>query len=566
MPDSRFFLPTYPAPARMGVMADSQYIFDYLNDVWDLLPEQDRIRFGETWKAYEQTYGYVWMQQFETDMGNTIKYLPLYNIKRWLQHEFDSTTQVLMAATFTSNQDFSQGINLSNRYLIRLAIDGGGQIEVDLRGANPAATTLAEMVSNINEALAATIAKAISNNALLQLTSTTKGPMSSISFYAASDPTKDANAIIFGLDPITQLPLTVPKLPYAYQLGEIDIVGIPSLQDTIHDELVTTLLQENIDYSIEFGTAIISFAAIPPAFMWAKDTLVNFETPYNNFGYLMGIYDTNTPAYLKSVQGLWYAFWTGPRPENIRRSLYLLFGLPTASQAGTVTAVTLTTITVTYVDNTTETFTIPTNLSAIVTIGQTLTQYQPLVSGINVYDKINYPGFLRKEAGRPGVQPFLTQYATRGSGPNTDETMALTMLEQNTYLPQINVDAFISPNINLMNVQTFLRNLQPRSRTYLLQVLVGTFLDQLSLQDEGLTGHVTGAWPNGRPALGLDISFDATTNVDWNNNTMGDQDEWDDAENNPYTDMVLDDNTIGFGDFGSVEVYQASVLIDTFNL
>lgn len=548
---------------------DSQYIFDYLNDIWDLLSEQDRMRFGETWKAYEQTYGYAWMQQFEINMGNSIQYLPLYNIKRWLQHEFDDTTALNLAASFTSDQDFTLPIDLEDRYLVDVSIDGGPTIEVNVQGPTPGVTTLTEIVTAINTAFGKTIAFAIDQNKLLEIVSPTEGPTSTITFYPASNPSKDASAIIWGLDPIVQLPLTTPEFPYAFQLGEGDIVGLPSLQSTVHNPgeipgLETIILTENVDYVVEFGNAVILFAEPPPAFMWAPDTLVNYQTPYNNFGYLMEYYDTNNANYLKAVQGLWYAYWNGPRPDNIRNALYLLFDLPTASKTGTVTSITNTNITLTYTDMTTETFPIPNGLSAIVLIGQSVTQFQPLVSGINVYDKVNYPGFLIKEVGRPGVQPFLTQFATRGVGPDTDETMALTLLENTTYLPQINVYAFTNPSINLANVQTFLRNIQPRSRTYLFQIVVGIVFDQLELLDEGLTGHITPQWPNGQPALGLGISFDATSNVDWNSNSMGDLAEWEDAENNPYTYLTIDDSFLNFGEYGQIDVFEGVTLIDSF--
>jgi hypothetical protein len=548
-------------------LADSRYIFDYLNDVWDLLPEQDIVRFAETWKAYEQIYGYLWMNQFDSDLANTITRLPVYNTLRWLKHTFDSTTQVLRAATFLCNQDLSQGIDLSSRYLIKLSVDGGTPVEVDLRGPNPSVTTLAQIVAHVNQALGVTAAFAAQNNQLLQFTSPTKGPASSLTFYPASAPFQDASAIILGLDPVTDLPKTVPELPYEYQLYDKLVVGIPTLQTRIHDDAVDiVVLTQGVDYTVEFGTGVISFLTPPPEVMWAKDTFLNYETPYNNFGYLMGIYDTNTVDYLKAVKGLWFAFWNGPRPEYIRRSIYLLFGLPTASNAGTVTDVTSTQITVTYADTSTETFAIPSGLTALVTKGQAVEQFEPLVDGIRIYDKVNYPGFIRLQVGRAAVQPFLTQYASRGASPETDETKAMRLLEENTYLPQINVNAFISPNIKLSNVKTFLRSIEPRSRAYLFQVLVGTFSDPLLLNDEGYTNHTTVNWPNGRPALGFDIAFDATSNVDWNVNTAGDLDEWTDAETNPYTYLTLDENVLLMGDKAAVEVYQSAVLIDSFSV
>ena len=71
-------------------------------------------------------------------------------------------------------------------------------------------------------------------------------------------------------------------------------------------------MYDNADYEVEFGTGVISFNQPPPAIMWAKDTLVNKETPYNNYGYLLGIYDNNTASYLKAVKGLLVRFLDGP--------------------------------------------------------------------------------------------------------------------------------------------------------------------------------------------------------------------------------------------------------------
>lgn len=547
-------------------MANSEYIFNYLNDVWDLLPEKDRLRFAELWKGYEQSMGSVWMKLFERDMATNIDTLPLYNVQRWLKHMFDDTTQILRSATYRCNQDLSKGVNLSNRFLIKLSVDSDPAVEIDLRGVNPAATTIFEIVDRINQVVGKKVVFPVEQNQLIEFRSPTKGPGSLLTFYPTSSPANDASAMILGLDPDFDLPKTFPKFKYEYLLADQFIVGIPSLQDKIHDELTTVLLTENVDYEIEFGTGVISFAATPPAAMWAKDTLVNLETPYNNYGYLLDIYDKNTESYLKAVKGLWYAFWTGPRPENIRRSLYLLFGLPTASAAGTVIKVTSSVIEVRYDDNTTESFQIPTELVAIVGEFQRVERFQPLVDGIVVYDKINYPGFLEKEVGRFGVQPFLTEKATHGEDPSTDESKALRILEENTYLPQINVNAFISPDISLTNVQSFLKNIQPKSRSFLFQILVGIFRDRLDILDEGYRGMVSPNYPNGIPSLGFDITFDVTPNVDWNNNTSGNQDTWNEAEANEGTGLILDSEGMCFGDKIEIEVRQASVLTDSFSV
>ena len=553
----------------MATERDSQYVFQYLNDVWDLLPDSDKIRFGELWRGYEQTYGGAWNQLFGLKLSASINFLPLYTDQRWLQFTFDSTTQVLLAASYQSPQDLSQGINLSSRYLINMSVNGGSPVEIDLRGQNASATLISEIVAAINAALPSKplVAASTDSNQLLQFTSPIKGPTSQLAFFPASNPALDASEIILGLDPSTDLPLVLPKYPYTYQLPDPTIIQIPTLQTRVHMDPPTVILNSVTDYSITFGSGVIGFLVAPAQpLYWAPDTYFNQQTPYNNFGYLMGIYDSNTPSYLKAVKGLWFAFWTGPTPENIKRSLYLLFGLPTASQAGTVTTVTSNQISLLYNDNTTETFAIPLGLGTIVNQGQVVTLFQPLVTGINVFDKINYPGFMTKQGGILATEPFLTQFATRGSGPDTDQTKALRLLEENTYLPQIDVNAFISPTISLGNVKTFLSNIQPKSRTYLFQVLIGTFLDNPNYLDDGNRTAYNDAFPNGEPALQLAMSFDLTPNVDNNQNTDGQQSDRVDAETNEYTYTRLDSDVFTHGDYVTLEVYHGATLVETIEM
>jgi hypothetical protein len=532
-------------------MTTANWMFGYLNDFYDLLPEDDSNSFAEVWQAYVRIYGDFWAQTIDRDASTSIQYMPLYNTQRWRPYELDSTTAVAFSATYQTLTDLSQGVNLVTKYLFRFAIDGGSPIQVNLQGYNPASTLPTEIVATINAAAGFTFAKLVLGNSLILLTSSTSGPNSSIQFLQATSLPADAGSLITGLDLIDNASLTFPTFPYTYQLGDTAIASIPALQDKIHDELVAVSLTEGANYSIQLGTGIISFAATPPAIVWAKNTLVNYEVPYNNFGYLMNIYDSNTAQYQETVQGLWYAFWTGPRPENIRRSLYLLFGLPVAGRVGTVTSQNSTTITLTYTDTTTETFNIPSQLVSIVTNGEAVTQFQPLVSGISVLDKISQPGWVATDIGRYGIQYLLTENATRGLDPNTDESRALKTIEQNAYLPQIDVNAFAGSNVNLANVKSFLGNMQPKSRTFLFQVLVATLQEQLTIEE----------------AFALGITIDVTSNTDSNPNTWAQESDLTDAETDPATGICLDTEVIKMVETALINVYNSSdILIDTYTL
>lgn len=81
----------------------------------------------------------------------------------------------------------------------------------------------------------------------------------------------------------------------------------------------------------------------PPQYLWAETTYVdNRPTIESNFGRLVGFKTedlatrTDDLDYLSAVRGLWYTFWFGPTPYNIRVGSQILLGLPFAEQLGTI--------------------------------------------------------------------------------------------------------------------------------------------------------------------------------------------------------------------------------------
>lgn len=527
-------------------MANKQYL-NFIGTVWDLLPLEDKDRLAETWTGYEQVFASVYQKVVENDLNVSINTLQSYSTERWLDYSFLPEEKIARPPIYTSTQDLSVGLNLTSRYLVRFSIDGGTPFEVDLRGLFPVKTTIDEVVVKINEAAGFRFARTIFENSIVQLVSVTPAPLGSITILPASDPEADATEYILGIE-AKNLPQKFPRFPHSYPLPHERIVSIPTLQTKIRDESAgIKTLKEGEDYALE-ANRVISFLTEPQKLLWAKKTQFDQETPWHNFGFLMDIYQKNTPQYLQVIQGLWYAFWTGPKPRNLRIALYLLFGLPVTPDDSVVTAVSPEAVEVTLTkDGTRLVFPVPAELVPIVALGQRLDKYDPLVNGIEIFDKISRPGFIEEDIGRVGIQRFLLPEATRGTG-DTDETKALRLLEEHTFLPQISVEAFVSPNINLGNVQTFLGNIKPLSKAFLFQVIVGNFKDNMKFGDR----------------ISYDFSIDVTPNLDSNQTTFAEASLLDAHELDADSAMALDTDGVCMQEGIEIEVYSAGLLIDSF--
>lgn len=528
-------------------MASTKY-FEFLGTVWDQMSIKDRRIFVETWSGYEQIFAAVYQRYVESNLNLAVKDLLPYNTERWLPYVFDETNVLFREAVYIATQDLSLGVNLSSKYLLRLSVNGEPSIEVDLRGPTPSSTKISEIINKLNDAFGFKIASTHYDGTVVKLTSNLKGPLSSIQVLPTSEPIKNAAEFVLGIQAL-DLPAKFPKFPHTYSLPYPRVASIPTLRDSIRDENLEVELTEGIDYIVEDQTTI-SFAVPPLDKMWAKRTLIDEETPFNNYGYLMDIYQPTSQRYVEVLQGLWFAFWTGPKPSNVKTSLYLLFGLPVARENGVVTGLTVDKITVTYRTGAIQEFNIPSGLLATVVVGQQVLKFDPLVNGIEVYDKINKPGFIKDEIGREGIERFLTESATRGPGEDTDETRALKMMEEYTFLPQISVDAFISPDINLGNVKIFLEAIKPLNQTFLFQVIVGSFKDVLDIKE----------------SLGFDIEIDLTPSVDSNETSYQSPAILDAYETVIEDGLAMDPDSILLLEETVIEVRQASLLIDNFTV
>ena len=532
-------------------MASIEY-FEFLGNAWDSLSNADKQRFAEIWTGYEQVFAAEFQKFTEHKLNVSIDLMRAFSKERWMKYTFSSDNFIQESAVYRSNQDLSLGANLSQRYLLKLSYDLEDPIEVDLRGENPTSTSISEIVDKINFVFSFQFAHSVVQNSLLELRSPSVGINSSITFYPPSDETKDASEFLLGFL-YSDLPVRVPKFPYKYSLPYNDIVNIEVLRDKIRKESATIFLVSETDYQVS-ELSKIAFKEEPPEILWGEITWIDEETPWKNFGFLMDIYQPNSGRYLEVLRGLWFAFWNGAKPQNVQSALYLLFSLPTSVGAGTVQEVTESSISILYDDTRISskpiTYIIPSQLNSKVVPGDRVERFQPLVTGIEVYDKINRPGFIKNEIGRFGIQRFLTENATRGVDPNTDESKALILLEEHSFLPQISVESFVTPDINLGNVRIFLNAIKPLAKAYLFQVIVGEFQDELPLEEK----------------IGQEWTEVGDYYLDTNPSTYADPATLLAHETVINPGLRLDPHVLSFGESVQIEVRSFGSLIDSFTI
>jgi hypothetical protein len=520
-------------------MAGSDYMWRFLGTVWDGLPPQERNRFSELWRGQEQVFADVLQRFFELDQTLNINNTPVYMTSRWNKYIFNAENEVIEPATFRSFKDLSLGVNLTDFYLIKIAIDDQAPVVVDCRGLIPEATQISEIVFKINQAVGFPLCDTIFEGTILRFTTQSTGPSAKIQILDPED-IRDATEIVLGLTPI-ELPYTTPRLPYKYSLDDPKVSKIPALQNSIRNENLNYYIIEDADFEIDTTRAVISFIEEPPTVLWAKVTYLQEEVPYYNFGYLIDYRDPSiTPEdYLQNLQGLWFAFWQGPRPDYIKRALYLLFSLPVAIENGVVLRIVgddNDIMEILHSDGQARAYALPSQLQWQVGVGDFVERFQPLVDGIDVFDKTNLPGFIRTELGRDALEIFALPEATRGTGSDTDETKALSALEEHTFLPQINVNAFVRPNINIGSILTFIRNIKPLHKAFYFQIIVAVFNETLRFQER----------------FGLDYDFEVTPNLEINQANSSPPSVREDYEDNDIPALDLDSEDIYFFERGSL--------------
>lgn len=555
----------------------ASFLWRFLDDVWDLLPSEDRSLFETYWSAKLQVAGNLEQKAIEASLSTEMARVPVYLTERWnrfvmeegacdlflgteeatltgvvpftLAREtplyqtlvvtgtsgqvsstetmrlFDNSVRSLrygdiVAGTvsvslsgfeFTQNRDYA-----INRQLGTIQALDGGRIPTDqtvtIRYSH-ASYSLGDdyVVDEVYNTVTRTTDSNIPDGGTVAINYTYNGtptvPLQGsdaiVDFATLTDTTKDFSSLLpnrtITIDdgpnagtytvndilsptqlqivesfpsPQNEVSYSINAFPHGIRVSS-NVASIPILQDRIDEP--EHILLEGVDYQVQGG--ILSLNAAFPTLelgpesmhesaMWAEETLINDETPYRNFGVLLDFYRENSEAYKLALQGLWYAFWTGSTPGNLQRGLHILLGFPYAREDGTITAVTESQITLLSTDGLTFTYVIPDGVEAVVAVGDSVSKFDSLTTGIELIDRNSDPGFVTRYLGRAGIAEYLTSRATRGFG-NTDETKALELLEHHLFVPRILVDS-IETSIDVGELVTFLTNMKPAWTDFVL--------------------------------------------------------------------------------------------------
>ena len=560
----------------------SSFLWRFLDDVWDLLPTEDRNLFQAYWKGQLQIGASLEHRVLEISQSTLISQIPVFSTERWnrflmnedfcdLFQQTDLLILIMTAATNLSRETaFYETVKVSSasgqiyhEETIRFfdnAVHGlrygkiiNGTISVSLNGfefaqgrdyvVNLSDGTIqaldegrispieimtiryqhSEYTLNLDYTIDAargtvsrTAASQIPDGGTVSVSYTynatatigLEGTSGSVAISTLTDESKDFSSLLpnrtltisggpnagtYNINAVLT-PTTIQVAELFPEIQESDvvysinafphgirvdsrIVSIPVLQDLIDRPSLTLI--EDIDFRVAGGILAIrsafNLSTIGPSDRrehqaWAEITKINLETPYRNFGVLIDFFRENSEDYKLALQGLWYTFWTGSTPNNLQRGMHILLGLPFAKRAGRVTFVTATQIGIIDSRGQTLTYTIPSDLVPTVAVGDEVDRFESLTTGVMIIDRNNEPGFVANRLGRAGISKFLTSNATLGSG-NSDETRALTLLENHLFLPQILVEA-ITHSVNVKELVTFLDNMKPQWTDYVFSFAV----------------------------------------------------------------------------------------------
>lgn len=201
----------------------------------------------------------------------------------------------------------------------------------------------------------------------------------------------------------TRITLVAEKFQWRYrwtpELGfDSEIRWMDSIQDGI--DLPVTVLLPQQDFLI-FEQTLYLNQLVEPA--WFKNVLLDIQTPYNNFGYLLDFQQATSAEYLDLLRALWAAQLGGDQIGTLREFGRIMLGAPPAQYPGVVTAVAPAsvsgyaqawTVDVLGDDGVTRRFTLL-DMPPAVSVGQRVERFTALGAALTVVDAVSDPAWNR---------------------------------------------------------------------------------------------------------------------------------------------------------------------------
>lgn len=291
--------------------ASGSFIHRYISDSYEFLTQEDKDLLSEFWSALIQVAGSVEQRVLETTVSSSVDHAPDLLTDRWSRYEFTSSTASLgVSSGATSTID---GVLVTGE---PLSFGSSGATEALL---NSAVTQHGLLVGHRFTGQRYVLGQDFSVNM----------PSGSITHIPDG-------AIPVGQDLVIRYSYMspvgpVPGFPYAIEIPE-KVKSIPKLQDAIVSP--TYRLYENVDYKAAGG--LLSFKSPPGANLWAEITLIDEQTAYRNFGHWIEFFLESSPQYVRALQALYYAYFTGSQEQTIEQAVASLLGLPIARESGVV--------------------------------------------------------------------------------------------------------------------------------------------------------------------------------------------------------------------------------------
>lgn len=499
-------------------MPDGSFFHRYISDAYKFLPPDDQQFLSEFWTALIQAAGNVEQKLLEANLNRYLEEMLTFSVDRWNRYSFGvltaETAVVTEAITFTGSDST---IGLANKALLSfgLLLSRASDSFQYSYGAD-------YTIDFGNGKITRTAGSAIALDSPLSLRYThvtTEEKVAGYPYVMATDSNVVSIPVLQNaISVVAGTTLLYENVDYVVGNGFLSF----AVQPGPHLWAEKTFVDDETPYR-RFGVLIDYYLANSPQYVQALRGLYfayfkgsQVETVENAIRLMLGlpsafragtvvhIVESTTNVQISSITKPYTIATTGALPiTDLRaKSLIRVVGIGGYARALRVRSVSGNTIVLyddafddydstappativpasvqVYIprqvgylgdDNVVRYEEVYPDLTITVAVNDAVARYQPFTSGTKVIDKLVNPDFIIDEVGRAGIARFLTDAATFGVAPTTDESIALQTLSSHLWVMQIH-GAVFNHVIGLSDVVTFLEKIKPAYTEYILQIL-----------------------------------------------------------------------------------------------